>query len=625
MVESTLEFEPGLRDLHERLRRIAYRIGIVGLVLVCTAFLLSAATGVLKPTSYFEAVTYCLILGAISLAARRDYHIERVLHGGLALLFLSYWAYTLYEFHIGAVDPNSLMFVLFIPVFIAIGLDFRLQFALAPVHAGLVWYCFGAFAEIFHGPGSTTVNETALGITLAAFSAILLFLLGMVQIARQKTDLRLVEVIAEKNRLATTDPLTGLLNRRAFLDALEASAKSNGTVTLAFIDLNNFKPLNDQYGHAAGDAVLKAIASRLERCEAISVAARPGGDEFAAILNPFLDQAGVDVAMADLYEELVCDVAWDDRLIHVGASMGYADMKGEGAETDLQACLNQADTAMRRVKATGGGYARFTEAVDGPEVRTERLNITFPRALATGLIRPALQPIADASSLDIVGHELLARWTGPKSGAESPRQPGPDEFIPVAEKLGLLNELLWTTLHTTLSNWPDTIRALSVNISPGQLQTPDFVTTLRRVIDKHGFAASAVTLEITEKVALRNLGANVKVLERARRAGMSIALDDFGTGYSSLSLLSQLPLDTLKIDQSLVHAANKSKDGPETAILRGALQLAREIGLKSCVEGVNSEALATQMKTLGADQIQGYWIGRPKLVETQKDEILLAS
>lgn len=625
MVRNTSEHALGLRDLHERFRRIAFRIGTVGVALVFTAFSLSAITGELQATSYFESLLYCVILTAIALSARRDYHVRQFLYGGLALLFLTYWAVTLYEFQSGLIDPNSLIFALFIPVFIAIGLDYRLQFALAPVQAACIWYCFGAYAEVFHGSAPSAGDETVLGLTLASFSAILLVLLGMVQIARQKTDQRLVEVIAEKNRLATTDPLTGLLNRRAFLDALETSAKLNGTATLAFIDLNNFKPLNDQYGHAAGDAVLKAIASRLERCDAISVAARPGGDEFAAILNPFLDQAGVDFAMADLYDELVCDVLWDDRLIHVGASMGYAHVKSDGDETDLETCLNLADTAMRRVKATGGGFARFTEAVDGPEVSTERLNITFPRALATGLIRPALQPIADARTLDIIGHELLARWTGQNSGAGNQRQPGPDEFIPVAEKLGLLNELLWTTLDTTLSNWTDKARALSINISPGQLQTPDFVTTLRRVIDRHGFAASAVTLEITEKVALRNLSANVKVLERARRAGMSIALDDFGTGYSSLSLLSQLPLDTLKIDQSLVHAANKSQDGAETAILRGALQLAREIGLKSCVEGVSSEALATQMKTLGADQIQGYWIGRPKLVDSKTDQILLAS
>ncbi|HIK63498.1 MAG TPA: EAL domain-containing protein, partial [Henriciella marina] len=141
----------------------------------------------------------------------------------------------------------------------------------------------------------------------------------------------------------------------------------------------------------------------------------------------------------------------------------------------------------------------------------------------------------------------------------------------------------------------------------------------------HDFLTSDVTLEITESVALRNLAANAEALQEARRAGMKIALDDFGTGYSSLSLLSRLPLDMIKIDQSLVHAASRNGDSTETAILRGALRLARELGLVTCVEGVSSEEMALQMKIFGADQIQGYWVGRPQLVAPRPDNVKLAS
>lgn len=618
MFEGPSDYSPALQQLHDRYRRIAQRIGLAGLVLVGLALGLTGLFGRISFNSYVEAGNYALILAGLALAARRDFHVRSVMNGGLAALFLCYWAHVFVEVQSGDINVTTLIYPLFIPVFIAIGLDYRLQLTLAPVQAVFIWFCTVAFTEAYPLGGPGLSDERMLAGSLAAFSAILLVLLAMVQISRQRTDQRLVQVITEKEHLATTDPLTGLLNRRAFLAALKTAADETGEVTAVFIDLNNFKPLNDQYGHAAGDAVLRAIAARLERSDAIAVAARPGGDEFAAIAAPCRNAAEMDAALAGLYAELVCDVAWNGRLIHVGASMGYAH-KGRD-DKSLTACLSEADTAMRRVKAAGGGYARFALEVDGEAIETELMQVTFPRALASGLIRPALQPIADAGTMEIVGHELLAHWTGLAQADINSRQPGPEEFIPVAEKLGLLNELLWTTLDTTLSNWKSEPKALSVNISPGQLQTTDFIPTLRRVLDKHRFPANGVTLEITEQVALRNLEANVGMLQRARKAGLSIALDDFGTGYSSLSMLTRLPLDKLKIDRSLTLAAAKAEDAPENALLRGALRLARDLDLVTCVEGISSETLAEKMRKLGADQMQGYWIGRPRLVETPDEK-----
>lgn len=618
MFEGPSDYSPALQQLHDRYRRIAQRIGLAGLVLVGLALGLTGLFGRISFNSYVEAGNYALILAGLALAARRDFHIRSVMNGGLAALFLCYWAHVFVEVQSGDINVTTLIYPLFIPVFIAIGLDYRLQLTLAPVQAVFIWFCTVAFTEAYPLGGPGLSDERMLAGSLAAFSAILLVLLAMVQISRQRTDQRLVQVITEKEHLATTDPLTGLLNRRAFLAALKTAADETGEVTAVFIDLNNFKPLNDQYGHAAGDAVLRAIAARLERSDAIAVAARPGGDEFAAIAAPCRNAAEMDAALAGLYAELVCDVAWNGRLIHVGASMGYAH-KGRD-DKSLTACLSEADTAMRRVKAAGGGYARFAPEVDGEAIETELMQVTFPRALASGLIRPALQPIADAGTMEIVGHELLARWTGLAQADINSRQPGPEEFIPVAEKLGLLNELLWTTLDTTLSNWKSEPKALSVNISPGQLQTTDFIPTLRRVLDKHRFPANGVTLEITERVALRNLEANVGMLQRARKAGLSIALDDFGTGYSSLSMLTRLPLDKLKVDRSLTLAAAAAEDAPENALLRGALRLARDLGLVTCVEGISSETLAEKMRKLGADQMQGYWIGQPRLVESPDEK-----
>ena len=619
MERDRTDLAPGLSELHERFRRIALRVGLVGLLLVGAAFLVSVVTGGVNTESYMEAGTYTVILSAIALSAHRDYKTRLFLHGGLTVLFLAYWTFTYTEFRVGDISVDTLLYPIFIPVFIAIGLDYRLQFALAPVHGVMIWLVTPLYIEVIPFGAETLLQQQILTATMACFCGLLIVLLALVQISRQKTDERLVAVIIEKNRLATTDPLTGLLNRRAFLEALETSVSQYPALTLAFIDLNSFKPLNDQFGHAAGDAVLKAIAARLHQSEAVMSAARPGGDEFAAIIDPSLSAAETDKAIAAIYASLTHDVSWQDRLLHVGVSLGYATTSGK--EGDLQACLSRADTAMRRVKATGGGFGRFTPAIDAEAISASRLAISFPPALAAGHIRPALQPVADARSKEIVCHELLARWTS----STGSRQPTPNEFIPVAEKLGLMNELLWTTLDFAMQHWPSQSRAVSINISPGQLQTNDFVSKLCRVIDSHNFLTSDVTLEITESVALRNLAANAEALQEARRAGMKIALDDFGTGYSSLSLLSRLPLDMIKIDQSLVHAASRNGDSTETAILRGALRLARELGLVTCVEGVSSEEMALQMKIFGADQIQGYWVGRPQLVAPRPDNVKLAS
>ena len=608
---------PQLRDFDERLRRIALRIGLAGLAVVAASFLMTAAAGILRFSSYVEAGSYAVILSGMTWAAWKNFHTKQVLHGGLVLLFLAYWVFTIGDFLRDDVYQDTLVFALFIPVFIAIGLTWQIQFTLGIVQAVLIYFCAIRYEDVFHPTASVAAESDTLPLTLAFFSGLLFILLGLVQMARQNTDDRLFKVIVDKQRLAATDPLTGLLNRRAFLEAAEETAKASGPVTLAFVDLNNFKPLNDQYGHAAGDAVLKAIAGRLQRCGAILYAARPGGDEFAAIVDPALSQDETDAAMIKLFNDLVCDVVWDGRLISVGASIGYARMAE--AAGSLVVCLSEADAAMRRAKGLGGGVARFSQEIDGGTIESELLQIRFPQALAMGHIRPALQPIADAKTHEIVGYELLSRWTGTDEG----RQPGPDEFIPVAEKLGLLNELLWSTLNEALKHWKEPVRALAINVSPGQLQKPEFIDGLLRVIRTHDVAPDAITLEITEQVALRNLDANVSVLERARRAGMSIALDDFGTGYSSLSILDRLPLDKLKIDQSLVHPTRPGES--DSAILKGAIRLASELGLISCVEGVSSAAIADQMKRLGADQVQGFWIGRPTLVQPAKSVVRMAS
>jgi EAL domain-containing protein (putative c-di-GMP-specific phosphodiesterase class I) len=244
---------------------------------------------------------------------------------------------------------------------------------------------------------------------------------------------------------------------------------------------------------------------------------------------------------------------------------------------------------------------------------TAALEMAFRQALEAGRIRAALQPIACAHSHEIKGYELLSRWVD--SGLRT--DPRPDQFIPIAEKLGLLNQLLRVTLEEALSTADLSGKFLSINISPAQIVASDFIWRLRRCLKAHNFPAENLVLEITEEVAFRNVEQNVRVLNEARRYGMTVALDDFGKGYSSLSIVEKLPLDKLKIDRSLALEADCNER--MESILDIALQMARKLGLESCVEGIEQECLARRVAELGATEIQGYWLGKPELVSATPD------
>jgi len=285
----------------------------------------------------------------------------------------------------------------------------------------------------------------------------------------------------------------------------------------------------------------------------------------------------------------------------------------------LASMLRSADAAMRRAKSSRLGWVKVDPRIDNAALASSTLEFELKAAIKNGQIKAAVQPIADAKTRKVVAYELLTRWTN--SGFE--RDPSPKDFIPVAEKLGLLNDILWVTLEEALSCMQLTDQKLAVNVSPAQLLATDFLPCLNAILDRHEVSPSLITLEITEEVAFRNVERNVAVLKEARAMGMTIALDDFGTGYSSLSMLDTLPLDKLKIDQSFVRKSSQSQQSK--SILLAAIRLAKQLGLQSCVEGIESSEVAARVAVFGADTIQGYWIGRPQLVSQKAAELKRAS
>jgi diguanylate cyclase (GGDEF)-like protein len=612
--EHKTDAEQGVSD---RVRLIALCTGSLGLFInffVCGVFILSGAANFMM---FGEVAIYAVLLTTMTVCAYRRYKVKQAFTVGLLAIFAVFWVGTFIEAATGHSAPFDFPLVLFVPLFLVITLHHKLLFAMAPIQAACVYFYTCEFAILDIGPNWLPSDQNAYALLMAASSGFSFCALGVVAFARARTDRRMLELISEKETLASTDGLTGLLNRRAFMDKLRGLWSTHDTIQIAFVDLDHFKPLNDQYGHSVGDQILCTVSDRIQSVPFVAAAARLGGDEFAVLFTREAAAESVDDILSDLHRMIVSDIRWESGLITIGASIGYA--AGAPRRQSLSGLLRSADTAMRRAKGSRLDWAMFNPRIDNAALATSTLEVELNSAIQNGQIKAAIQPIADAKSRKIVAYELLTRWTD--SGFE--RDPSPKDFIPIAEKLGLLNEILWVTLNEALAHLDLRELKLAINVSPAQLLASDFLDTLLSVLERHNVNPCAITIEITEEVAFRNVERNVAILEQARSLGMSIALDDFGTGYSSLSMLDTLPLDKLKIDQSFVRKSDQSAQSK--SILLAAIRLAKQLGLESCVEGIETQKFAARVAVLGADHIQGYWLGRPQLVKDAEQKLRIAS
>lgn len=402
-------------------------------------------------------------------------------------------------------------------------------------------------------------------------------------------------------QLADTDPLTQILNRRAFIREVEELIRAHQPFTCALVDLDRFKPLNDRYGHGVGDHVLKELARRLLDAEGCDLACRLGGDEFAFVIR----EGDASDFAARAQSAIVSPVETDLGLVSVGASIGLARYPADAAdEVNL---MYAADKAMIRAKADGGGIALFDRRLDLSDMDAQEFDKTIISAVKDNRFQPAVQPILDLRTHSVAGYEVLARW--PDSGLK--RQPSPKQFMPPVERLGLIDSFFWSMLNQALRWLPEGRSFLSFNVSPSQLTSLEFSDLFLNALRRHKAEPGRIELEITENVLFRNIDISKQVLGKIVDAGVSLALDDFGTGYSSLSLLEELPFKKVKLDKSLL--GKKSDSGVLPKVLTGSLKMCREMNLVSCAEGVETSWQLEQLAARKCDLVQGFLIGRAVL------------
>ncbi len=419
----------------------------------------------------------------------------------------------------------------------------------------------------------------------------------------------------ELRHQAEHDQLTGLPNRTLLERRLgERLARPAGpTVALCFLDLDDFKVVNDSLGHHAGDRLLLDAARRLrDAAPAGSIVARFGGDEFVVV---------TDLAPGDaperLGDALLDALAGDEGTTPISASAGIATASGDGRRVDVDGLLRDADAAMYRAKRSGQGSIRiFTQDLHDDAVERHQLVVDLREALDQGTVEVHYQPIVSNATGGIVELEALARWRHPVRGPVSPAT-----FIPLAEEAGLIGRLGSLVLHRACADmrrWRDLGllgdgQRVAVNLSARQLDDR-LPTLVGDALARHGLPASSLTLEVTESALVED-DAAVESLARLRDMGIEIALDDFGTGYSSLGALRDLPVDVVKIDRTFVRDLYGDV-GPMEAMIAAIVALAHALDMEVVAEGVEDAAHDACIRELDCDRSQGWYHGRPMSAAT---------
>ena len=409
--------------------------------------------------------------------------------------------------------------------------------------------------------------------------------------------------------LATYDALTGLVNRRIIHQSL-AEGLQDGEVALLFVDLDRFKAVNDSFGHASGDRLLKEVGIRLrdvvaEAAGGSALVGRLGGDEFAVVLRGTSAEEAARVGEA-LISRLSCPYVLGEQRATIGASVGLAVGPLDG--DTVEGLMRAADLALYDVKGKGRGRVRHYDRAMHRQVEERRaLEFDLKSAMDQNQLRLVFQPVVNALDERVVGFEALLRWRHPVRGEISPAL-----FVPIAEEAGLITRIGNWVLNEACrvaSSWPRNVK-IAVNLSPLQFDDPRLVETVKRALSRWNIAPERLELELTESLFLDERPQTAQMLADLQALGVTFALDDFGTGYSSLGYLQKIQFGRIKIDRSFVQAS-AADGGESTAIIQAIVALAERLGMETTAEGTETRAEFEAMRRLGCGQMQGWYFGRP--------------
>ncbi len=411
-------------------------------------------------------------------------------------------------------------------------------------------------------------------------------------------------------RIAYTDTLTGLPNRRSFYDALDDAIlqfnlKRTNPFAVAIVDLDGFKPINDVHGHGTGDAVLIEVGERLE--ESLGdrgMVARLGGDEFAIIANDVINSEDAILLGNKLVESLRPTFEIDMITAHLSGSCGFCLVTEKGAKSSC--VLERADLALYKAKSENRGYTEvFTKDMEEKVLQRSMIEQALRIAISNNDIEMQFQPIVDLKSQKIIGMEALARWDHAYLGSVPP-----SKFIPIAEHSGLISELtenLFRKAVTTAKSWPSDI-FLSFNISAGHLTRQNVSMNILSIMLQQNFSPNRLEIEVTETAIMRNMERARATIANFKQAGIRISLDDFGTGYSSMNQVRELPFDKIKIDKSFTDGVCDSERTRN--VILSVIGMCKNLNISCLAEGIEREEQRQALIELGCGMGQGYLFGK---------------